>query len=399
MKAKQQAYRTKVVKELYFAKALSCADLCVQIDKSLPLTTTLLNEMIADGLVYDTGYAPSTGGRRPQVYALQPDMQYVIAIAMDQFVTRMAVINMKNDYVFPVKKYQLPLEDNPSSLDQLIVNLTAFINELGIDHSKIAGVGIGMPGFIDVTRSLNYTFLQTQPGEDIASRISAAVGMPVFIDNDSSLVALAEKKFGHVSNVNNGMVINVGWGIGLGMILNGELFRGNKGFAGELSHIPLFTNNKLCKCGKIGCLETETSLLLLIEKAHEQLKSGRSSIIAIEDMTLQNPEHAFEAIKTALQRGDKLAIDLFSEAAYNIGRSIAILIHLLNPETIILSGRGSLAGDIWYAPIQQAIKEHCIPRLSDGTTVHVSALGYDAEIIGAAALVMENYDQLTFESN
>jgi predicted NBD/HSP70 family sugar kinase len=175
------------------------------------------------------------------------------------------------------------------------------------------------------------------------------------------------------------------------MILNGELFRGHNGFAGEFSHIPLFLNNKLCSCGKSGCLETETSLLVVIEKANKGLKDGKISLLT--ELSVEHAEQAFQEIIRAAGKGDKFAVEILSESGYNIGRGVAILIHLLNPELVILSGRGSSAGKIWQAPIQQALNEHCIPRLAVNTEIEISSLGYQAEITGAAALVMENYEK------
>jgi predicted NBD/HSP70 family sugar kinase len=177
------------------------------------------------------------------------------------------------------------------------------------------------------------------------------------------------------------------------MILNGELFRGHDGFAGEFSHIPLFLNGKLCWCGKVGCLETETSLLLMIKSAKEGIDSGRLS--KLESLPFDDIELAYEGIAKAVREGDQFAAELFSEAGYNIGKGIAILIHLLNPRKVILSGRGSLAGKIWLAPIQQALNENCIPRLHQGTTIEISTLGVHAELIGAAALVMEHYEEMS----
>jgi len=188
------------------------------------------------------------------------------------------------------------------------------------------------------------------------------------------------------------MVINIGWGVGLGLILNGELFRGHNGFAGEFSHIPIFDNNKLCECGKTGCLETETSLLVLIEKAAAGLKEGRLSSLP-SNFPSDYYEQDYEAIIAAALKGDQFVVELFSESGYNIGRGIAILIHLLNPELIVLSGRGAAAGKIWEAPIQNAINKHCIPRLSSNTKIKVSTLGHDAELIGASVLVMENIEK------
>ena len=116
-------------------------------------------------------------------------------------------------------------------------------------------------------------------GESIVSVVESAVGIPVLIDNDSSLIALAELKLGAARKKQNVMVINISWGIGLGMIVNGTLFSGHNGFAGEFSHIPIFTNNKMCSCGKSGCLETETSLSIVVEKAIEGLKNGKLSLL------------------------------------------------------------------------------------------------------------------------
>ena len=246
-----------------------------------------------------------------------------------------------------------------------------------------------MPGFVDSRKGINYSFLPVG-SESITEYINTHTGLSTFIDNDSSLIALAELHFGAARRRKNAMVINLGWGVGLGMILNGELFRGQNGFAGEFSHIPIFSNGKFCSCGKTGCLETETSLLVIIEKAKERLKSGRLSVIDAE--SLENYETAGESIMAAVHSGDRFAVELFSEIGYDIGRGVAILIHILNPEIIILSGRGSTAGKVWQAPIQQALNEHSIPRLADNTIIEMSTLGYEAELIGAAALVMEHYN-------
>ncbi len=390
MGKKQLSYRKEIIKQLYFRKALSCADVSYKIKKSLPLTTKMLIKLIDEEYVVETGFAASTGGRRPQMYALKEDIMYIVSVAMDQFVTRIALLDMQNRYTVPVVKFELALTNNSSSISILADKINEFIANSGIDENKIVGIGIGMPGFIDVHKGINYTFLDAGK-QNISEYISSKTGLPVFIDNDSRLIALAELSFGSLTDTQNAMVINIGWGVGLGLVLKGELFRGENGFAGEFSHIPLFSNNKLCSCGKMGCLETEASLLAVIEKAIEGIKSGKLSLI--KELPANHREQACEIVISAAKRGDKFAVELLSDAGYNIGRGVAVLIHLLNPETIILSGRGSLAGKIWEAPIQQALNEHCIPRLATGTQIQISDLGHEAELIGAAALVMENYEK------
>ena len=308
---------------------------------------------------------------------------------MDQFVTRIVLMDMQNRAISDIEKFDLPLTDNPGALATLTEKIDSVIKHSKIKKEQIVGIGIGMPGFVNTKTGINYTFLKSK-NKSITAHISDNTGLPVFIDNDSSLVALAEQKFGAASTRKNAMVINLGWGIGLGMVLDEKIFRGNNGFAGEFSHIPLFTNGKLCSCGKHGCLETESSLVIVAEKAREGVKEGKLSLLKGE-LNHESIEQDCDAIIAAAGKGDRFAVSLLSDAGYIIGRGLAVLIHILNPEVIILSGRGAAAGKLWKAPIQQALNEHCIPKLADSTEVEVSELGYEAEIIGAAALVMENY--------
>ncbi|MBV9960744.1 MAG: ROK family protein [Parafilimonas sp.] len=387
---KNDLYKRGIITELYFNGQMSCADLSMNTDKSIPLTTKILNELIEEGFVVETGYANSTGGRRPLMFSLKPDILYVVSVAMDQFVTRMVLMDMENHYVSEVEKFELNLYKEKDSLSTLTENIEAFIQKLSVEKEKIAGIGIAMPGFVDAKKGLNYSLLHSD-NRSISEHISGKTGLPVFIDNDSSLIALAELRFGNIKHRKDAMVVNIGWGIGLGMIVNGKMFRGYNGFAGEFSHIPLFTNDKLCSCGKKGCLETETSLFVIIEKAKKSLGEGRVSIL--QQRPMNDLELASESILSAAADGDQFAVELLSDAGYKIGKGIAVLIHILNPETIVLSGRGAAAGKLWLAPIQQSINENCIPRIAANTTIELSNLGYDAELAGAAALVMENFEK------
>jgi predicted NBD/HSP70 family sugar kinase len=391
---KTDFYKRLLFREFYYSPHLSSTDLSERTGKSLPLTIKILNELIAEGHVNESGYAPSSGGRRPQMYTVKPDTLYILAVSMDQLVTRISLMDLQHNHVAGIQKIELPLKNNPAVCDELVKQMENLIRKSGIHKKKIVGVGIGMPGFVDVEKGVNYSF-PLSTGEEkvtITQYLRDKIGLPVYIDNDSSLIGLAESRFGVARDKKNAMVVNIGWGIGLGMVLNGKLFRGNNGFAGEFSHIPLFNNNKLCSCGKSGCLETEASLLVLIEKAAQGLQSGRISSLAGR-FPCGNPEQDCEAIIDAAFSGDQYSVELLTGIGYNIGRGIAILIHLINPESIILSGRGSLGGKLWQAPVQQALNEHCIPRLADHTVVEMSKLGYQAELIGSAALVMENYIQ------
>lgn len=384
---KNTPLKSLIIKNLYFDKGLSCAELSEVLDKSLPSISKAINELIEDGLVIEDGYARSSGGRRPLVYSIKADALYMLTVAMDQFSTRIQLIDLLNNPIGDMIICELPLWDNPGALAELIIQLNDYIDNTGIQRDRFAGIGIGMPGFINVNEGINYTHLATD-GQSLTQLLTTETGIPTYIDNDSSLIALAEQKFGIAKSRKDVMVINLGWGIGLGMIINDDIYRGHNGFAGEFSHIPISDSNNLCACGKRGCLEAEASLLVVVQKAIEGIKDGRISMLKyIEE---DHPKLVGDAIMDAANNGDQFAIELLSDAGYKIGKALAILIHIMNPASIVLSGRGAIVGKILLAPIQQALTKYCIPRLAASTELLISELGFDAELVGAAILVMEN---------
>jgi glucokinase-like ROK family protein len=382
--------KNMIIKCLYFDKAMSCAELSELFDKSVPSIAKAVNELIEEGFVVEQGYAPSSGGRRPLMYAINSSAMYILAIAMDQLATRIQLVDLENSPVADMALFELKLLHNDQALDQLIDNINTYLAETGVPKDKIAGIGIGMPGFVNPLKGVNYTYLDS--GEKSLNQyISDETGLPTYIDNDSSLIALAEQKFGIAKSQKEVMVINLGWGIGLGMIVNGEIFRGRNGFAGEFSHIPLSEDGALCTCGKRGCLEAEASMLVVSKKAIEGIQKGR--ITSLKQIDEAHSKQMGDAIMVAANNGDQFAVELFTDAGYKIGKALAILIHIMNPQTIVLSGRGAQVGKILLAPIQQALHKYCIPRLARGTELLISDLGFDAELVGASILVMENFDK------
>jgi predicted NBD/HSP70 family sugar kinase len=381
--------KNMIIKRLYFDKAMSCAGLSQLFDKSIPSITKAVNELIKEGFVVEEGYAPSSGGRRPLMYAINAKAMYILAVAMDQLSARLQLIDLQNNPVADMLTVDIKLLNNDAALPTLIDSLNDYIATSGIPKNKIAGIGIGMPGFINAIEGINYTYLDAG-GQSLSKYITNATGITTYIDNDSSLIALAEQRFGIAKFQQEVMVINLGWGIGLGMIIDGKIFRGYNGFAGELSHIPLSDNGALCTCGKRGCLEAEASMLVVAEKAEEGIKKGRITSLKT---TNDNFKLMGDALMDAANQGDQFALELLSDAGYKIGKALAILIHIMNPANIVLSGRGAKVGKILLAPIQQALHKYCIPRLASGTELLISSLGFDAELIGASVLVMENFDK------
>jgi len=386
---KYQLLKKEILRHLYVHKMLTLTELSVLSGKSVPLIASAISNLISDGYVVEHGLAPSTGGRRALGFLLNQDKKrYIVAVALDQMVAQIAIYDMLNNPQHPVAGMPLKLAEDKDAIHKLVPFIVEHIKQSGIPADQLLGVGIGMPGFIDAVNGVNHSFFKLPKGANLKSYLEKETGLPVFIDNDSSLIALAELKFGQAKGEKEVMVVNIGWGIGLGMIINGKLFRGHSGLAGEFSHIPLSQSNKLCSCGKRGCLEVDTSLLVQVERARAEMDSGiRSSLEKLfEDESKLPGEHLLDAANA----GDPLAVKILSDAAFLIGKGLSTLIHIMNPKLIILSGRGAQAGKIIMAPIHQAINEFCIPRIAEYTEIKVSRIATESELLGAAMLVMDN---------
>ncbi|WP_184544719.1 ROK family protein [Mucilaginibacter sp. FT3.2] len=386
---KHYLLRNDLIKHFYYNKKLTLTELSKLTHKSLPLVTNTVNSLIDDGYVLEHDFAPSTGGRRALTFLLNDKKQrYIVAVAVDQLLTQVVIYDLFNGVKMESEAKELILTNTVGLIETFTGFLKDYIFRSGIPAEQILGIGIGMPGFVNAELGVNHTFFK--PEEDISLKkyLTRELCLPVFIDNDSSLIALAELKFGKGKKLKDVLVVNVGWGIGLGMIVNGGLFRGHSGYAGEFSHIPLSESNKLCSCGKRGCLEVDTSLVVMIERAKTEMDAGASSsmVQVYKDTNKLSVNNFLNAAKA----GDPLAVSIVSDAAFLIGKGISTLIHIMNPQLIVLSGRGSIAGKILMAPIQQAINEFCIPWLAEQTEIQVSKLASESELLGAATLVIEN---------
>jgi predicted NBD/HSP70 family sugar kinase len=223
----------------------------------------------------------------------------------------------------------------------------------------------------------------------VAEIFSEKFGMEVLIENDAKTRAFAELRFGLARSKKNALVIHLDWGVGLGIIVNGKLYKGRDGFAGEFGHLPMVDNGLLCKCGKQGCLETIASGTAIARMAKEGIKTGRSSFLG----NLIDPDQENNEIRNVVQAatmGDQYSISILANVGHWLGKGFAYLIQIFNPELIILGGRMSEANQFILPPIQQAIQIFCNPELGNEVEIKVSELGSQAGIQGVAALFLEH---------
>ncbi len=386
--------KLSIIKSLYFSSPQSIAELSSSIGKSVPNITNSIHKLLQSDLIQQDGLAPSTGGRRAaQFIPNSQQLPLIVCVAIDQFYTSVVVTDFKNEFQTEISTKRIPLKG-----ENAYEELVAFIRQtmLLVQEKPIYGIGVSIPGFVDSKSGKNNSFTAESTFYDFQANLGKTFNLPVFIENDSSAIAIAEHYFGQAKDARNVMVVNLNWGVGLGMIIDNELYRGHSGYAGEFSHIPLSNQNKLCSCGKKGCLEVEASLIAAIEFATEKLSKGEESSL-LKDYQQQNNHITGDQLLTAANAGDQLAIEAISRIGYMLGKGIATLIHIINPEMVVVSGRGAQAKTILAPQINSALLEFTIQRLSKNTKIQFSNTKH-IQLLGSACVCIGNSDKSIYKN-
>lgn len=359
------------------------AELGREMDLSVPTVTKLVGELIEDGYVIDFGKMETSGGRRPNVYGVNPDSGYFVGVDLKAFSVSIAVINFNGTVVHSNLKIPFVQENTQENLDALCKLINTYIDGLDVPKSKILDVGVNISGRVNTETGHSFSryFFNEQPLSEI---FHERLGIPVSIDNDTRAMAYGEYIGGCVKGEKNVLFVNVSWGLGLGIITDGRLYYGKSGFSGEFGHITAFDNEVICHCGKKGCLETQASGSYIHRRVLERIKEGFSTVL--QKKISKNEVLNMEDIIDATLKGDMLAIELVEEVGNNLGKQIAGLVNLMNPELVIIGGAMSKTGDYLLLPIKSAVRKYALNLVSTDTAIKTSKLGDSAGVIGACML-------------
>lgn len=384
---KKYLHEKKIINILYKGGPKSNKQISNYINLSPPTITRLLNNLISEGLVKDFGMGDSAGGRKPNIYGINPDSRYILGIDIGRNIRRFALLNFHNEFVTELVCLPGKLENDPETVNHVYHQSLKIIKEAGIDYNKIMGIGIVMPGLINTRTGRSYSYLN-YTDKPVSQLFEEKFKLPVFTENDSNLMALGEHAFGLAKGKENVLCLTLVSGVGMGLILNGKLYSGKSGFAGEFGHIIIEENGLLCTCGKKGCLETLASEEALVRMAKEGLEKGCTSIITdIADNKLANITP--EVILKAAGKEDHFAIEILSKVGHYLGKGIATLIHLYNPEMIIIGGKMAKAGQYLTDSIKQTLNIRTISQIREDTKIVTSELGEKASVLGATSLAMQ----------
>jgi N-acetylglucosamine repressor len=383
---KKLLLKKQVIDIFYKEGHKSIADLCEITTNSIPTMANLMNELTAEGWVTNFGIGVSKGGRKPSIYGLNPTAAYIAGIDLSRRYTRIRIFNLHNKPLGNSAEISEGLDTSENILSLLKNEVHSLLKKNKILNDQILGYGINIPGLIDLKKgiSLSYTQFGTKP---LAKVFRDLLGRPAFVEHDTKAMAVGEAWFGLARDKSDVLFVNIGSGIGLGMILNGELYQGNSGFSGEFGHIQMIPEGELCYCGKIGCLETIASGSALVKKATEKIKNGKNSII--NNLVNKNTkEIKLHTIIDAANQGDQFAIELLEEAGEYLAKGLSVLIHLFNPEAIIIGGEMAEAGNLIIDPIQQKLNKYTMMRLKQDTMILLSELKEKAGLLGILPVVM-----------
>lgn len=369
--------RALILKMIKTGKAISRADLARQSGLSPATVTGITAELIDEGLVYEQASGDSSGGRPPILLAINPDGGYVVGIKLAENIAVGALVDLNAD-IHERKTLALEGRDAGSVVSKLVDLIEDLLHSAGISEDRLKGVGVGAAGVVNhedgVLRHSPYFGWKDVP---LRTMIQDRLDVSVSVDNDVNTLTLFEKLFGE-EDAQDFLTITVGRGIGMGIVVNGQLYRGAGGGAGELGHSVVDPDGPVCSCGKRGCLETYLSEPALVSAAREAA------------LTLDG--HALESVDDLLDlvhSGNDEAETILLNAAELLGRYAAILVNVFDPGLIIFSGEGTRYGVPFFKEVERSLRLHSIPGLAENTQIRIDEWGDDAWARGAAGLALQ----------
>lgn len=341
--------RAKIIELIRTAGLVSRVDLAAESGLSKASVTGITTELIKEGLIIEKKSGKYEGGRRPMLLGLNPEGAYVVGINLSIMEISVVIINLEADIIATACH---PLQDRHHSVDEItelmVQTVQSCMWEGDFARGRISAVGIGVPGPVYTGTGI-IRFLPNYGWENVnlRDRVQSRLGLPCYIDNSSNTLAAAERWFGEGKGVDNFLVITLLNGVGLGIVINGHIYRGAEGIAGEFGHTVIVPDGPLCRCGKRGCVESFTGMISLLRDAREAAAEGRWQPAA--------PEITFDTLVEELENDNPVIVDIFNRAGTILGHGASHLVLLFNPSRIIVTGTSVRAGRHLLDPFRQSL--------------------------------------------
>ena len=382
--SKNALLKKRIITHYIYNGSSTITDLAKELDLSVPTVTKFISEMCEEGYINDYGKLETSGGRHPSIYGLNPESGYFIGVDIKKFAINIGLINFKGDMLELNMNIPYKFENTQEALEKLCDLIKNFIKETEVNKDKIMNICINISGRVNPESGYSFSMFNFSE-QPLAEVLAEKIGFPVCIDNDTRAMTYGEYMKGNVTGEKNIIFVNISWGLGIGIIIDGKIYTGKSGFSGEFGHVNVFDNEIICHCGKKGCLETEASGSAFHRIFLERIKNGETSILSNRLKEKNKPLTLDELIEAACKE-DPLCIEIVEEIGQKLGKQIAGLINIFNPEMVIIGGTLSLTGDYITQPIKTAVRKYSLNLVNKDSVIVTSKLKDKAGIIGACML-------------
>lgn len=380
---KERPLADSVLRLIWREKQTSRADIARQMGLSRSTVSEIIDNLLQTELIAEVGSGKSSGGRRPIVLEFQDKARCILGVDLGATHVSVALTDLRgNVLVWKEKKH--PVRTDPEGTRSLIIKLCdECLKEWGNGKNSLMRIGVAVPSPVDPLnpKMLSEVVIPAWHGESGLDQLQKKYNVPVHVDNDANLGALAEHWWGAGRDIDDFIYVKIAHGIGAGYILNGEIYRGAGGVAGEIGHLPIDPNGPLCVCGLNGCLATFVSNPALKDRIKSLRQEYQSSMLT-DDL----PD--FTKIEQAALAGDELALKLISEISEYLGIAMAGWFNLMNPKLAILGGGLSGLGELLLGPLRVKVRNSTLVSKA-AVDIKKSELGPKAVAIGAATLALE----------
>lgn len=374
----KQHNRNLVLKTIFEKETISRAEIARLTQLTRTTVSEVVSGLLAEGLVQEVGPGSSTGGKPSILLGLVADSRYLIGVNLAQRRFIGSLVNLRGEIKKTVE-VAVPGEDGTQAIELLYRILDQLVHR---QRRSIVGLSVGTPGLVNTREGIvvNAVNLDWQD-LPLASLLEKRYRLPARILNDSQAAAIGEFVYGGRGSDGNLVVVTAGHGIGAGILINGRLFQGDGGGAGEIGHVLVERDGLPCRCGRRGCLETRAS--------------GRAILQAVRRLPGLSAATDLDLIEAKFQAGDPAVRQIVREAAYFLGVAIGGLIGTLNIKRIVLSGEVTRFGDAWLHSVREAMSGAALGRMVQETQLEIGKLDYRACILGSSAyLLLDDYSYL-----
>ncbi|QGH36499.1 ROK family protein [Gracilibacillus salitolerans] len=371
-----------ILNKIRTARSISRAQIAKETQLTPPTVGSIVKELLEQGLIKESQLGVSQGGRKPTMLVLNTKGFHIIGIDVGPSDIRFIISDLSGEIVDEMDQGIAQELHKDSFLNML----TTGVEQLKTKHSSLQfiGIGVAMHGVVDSKQGISIFApnlnLRNIP---IKEHLEATFDMDVKVENDAKSLALGEAWFENQMSNKSMIAVNVGRGIGAGLVIDGKLYSGEHGIAGEIGHMTVDLYGKKCTCGNEGCLQTVASGPAIAERAQELLEQGNASSLSAHHETI-----TAEVVHQVAMEGDSLAQDVLKEAGTYLGIALTNLIHVCNPSIIIIGGGVSKADAFILDPIIDTIRTRTISERAQETPVYLSKLGEYGSSLGAVALIL-----------